>query len=66
MNSNSRRYQIDLVNNDTGDLKTVSVFKLSFAEAASHAYVVQNKSNPGKYRVHAIKELGKISRWQYL
>jgi hypothetical protein len=66
MNSSSRRYQIDLVDNDTGDKKVVNVFKLTFAEAASHAYVVQNKSNPGKYRVHAIKEMGKISRWQYL
>tara|TARA_R110000824_G_scaffold159184_3_gene333412 strand:+ start:5334 stop:5534 length:201 start_codon:yes stop_codon:yes gene_type:complete len=66
VNSDSRRYQIDLVDNETGDIKTVSIFKLTFAEAASHAYVLQNKSIPEKYRVHAIKEMGRISRWQNL
>ena len=63
MDSNSRRYRIDLVNNETGDKKTIKIFKMTFAEAASHAYGLENGDHPGKYRVSCIKEVGKVTRW---
>ena len=59
----SRRYNIELVNNETGTKKNVKIFKMSFAEAASYAYLEENKGVPGKYRVASITELGKLERY---
>ncbi len=59
----SRRYKIELVNNETGIKKNIKVFKMSFAEAASYAYLEESKSDPGKYRVACITELGKLERY---
>ena len=59
----SRRYNIELVNNETGTKKNVKVFKMSFAEAASCAYLEESKGDPGKYRVTSVTELGKLERY---
>mgnify|MGYP003629155043 FL=1 len=59
----SRRYNIELINNETGTKKNVKVFKMSFAEAASCAYLEESKGDPGKYRVTSVTELGKLERY---
>ena len=59
----SRRYKIELINNETGTKRDIKIFKMSFAEAASHAYLEENKGTPGKYRISSITELGKLERY---
>ena len=60
MSENHRRYQIELINNET---KTTKVSKVTFAEAASHAYILQHNPAPEKYRISSIVELGNLKKW---
>ena len=63
MSENHRRYQIELINNETGEKKTTKVSKVTFAEAASHAYILQHNPAPEKYRISSIVELGNLKKW---